>query len=59
MALYNNPYQYSFGVPGQMNQFQQIRGLQEKNACRSGRTSGRTHNRNERYVKGRRVPVRT
>lgn len=23
MALYNNPYQYSFGVPGQMNQFQQ------------------------------------
>jgi hypothetical protein len=19
MALYNNPYQYSFGVPGQMN----------------------------------------
>ena len=50
MALYNNPYQYSFGVPGQMNQFQQIRGLQEKNACRSGRTSGRTHNGNERYV---------
>ena len=30
MALYNNPYQYSFGIPGQMNQFQQIRGLQEK-----------------------------
>lgn len=23
MALYNNPYQYNFGVPGQMNQFQQ------------------------------------
>lgn len=23
MALYNNPYQYSFGVPGQINQFQQ------------------------------------
>lgn len=23
MALYSNPYQYSFGVPGQMNQFQQ------------------------------------
>ena len=23
MAIYNNPYQYSFGVPGQMNQFQQ------------------------------------
>ena len=23
MALYNNHYQYSFGVPGQMNQFQQ------------------------------------
>lgn len=23
MALYNNPYQYSFGIPGQMNQFQQ------------------------------------
>ena len=23
MALYNNPYQYSFGVPGQMNQVQQ------------------------------------
>lgn len=38
MALYNNPYQYSFGVPGQMNQFRQIRGLQEKDACRYGRT---------------------
>lgn len=24
MALYNNPYQYSFGVPGQMNQFQHM-----------------------------------
>lgn len=23
MALYNNPYQYNFGVPGQMNQLQQ------------------------------------
>ena len=23
MALYNNPYQYSFGVPAQMNQFSQ------------------------------------
>ena len=23
MALYNNPYQCSFGIPGQMNQFQQ------------------------------------